>query len=193
MPRSRVMTSLASSRRPIWARHAARKRHALRSGVGEHIGQRPQPQPRLAGHREPAPGQQRPDLSHRPRDGGAVHPVQQRHRGVRKLEPQDHQGDDHPVRERQLMVRACALGAQPVPAAPVSQPRLLLRQPRLGEPSISLPSLRRGRPVQIRCDKAARAHPDDTSRSFRAAAHVPGIDTPQSPSTAQTSYRAPSR
>jgi hypothetical protein len=59
--------------------------------------------------------------------------------------------------------------------------------------SISLPSLRRGRPVQIRCEKAARAHPDDTSRSFRAAAHVPGTDTPQSPATSLMSYRAPRR
>jgi hypothetical protein len=33
--------------------------------------------------------------------------------------------------------------------------------------------------VQIRCDKAAQANPDDTSRSFRAAVHIPGSDTPQ--------------
>ena len=58
---------------------------------------------------------------------------------------------------------------------------------------ISLPSLRRPIPVQIRCDRAARAHPDSTSRSFRAAVHIPGTDTPQSPATPQTSYRAPSR
>jgi hypothetical protein len=107
--------------------------HALGSGVGEHIGQRPQPQPGLARHREPAPGQQRPDLSHRAGDGGAVHAVEHRQRGVRQLEPQDHQRDDHPVREHQLMVRACAFGAQPVPPAAAPQPRLLLRQPRPGE------------------------------------------------------------
>ena len=58
---------------------------------------------------------------------------------------------------------------------------------------VSLPSLRRPIPVQIRCDKAVRAHPDSTSRSFRAAAHIPGIDTPQSPATPQKSYRGPSR
>jgi 8-oxo-dGTP diphosphatase len=40
---------------------------------------------------------------------------------------------------------------------------------------------------------AARAHPDDTSRSFRAAAHISGTDTPQSPATPRTSYRAPGR
>src|SRR5262249_50311718 len=49
--------------------------------------------------------------------------------------------------------------------------------------SISLPSLQREIPVQIRCDKAARAHPDDTSRSFRAAAYVADNDTPRSPIT----------
>ena len=56
---------------------------------------------------------------------------------------------------------------------------------------ISLASVRRRIPVQIRCDKAMRAHLDDTSRSFRAAAHVPGTDTPQTPATPQKSYRAP--
>ena len=45
------------------------QRHALGGGVGEHIGQRAQPQPGLAGHREPAGGQQRPDLSYRAGDG----------------------------------------------------------------------------------------------------------------------------
>jgi len=38
-----------------------------------------------------------------------------------------------------------------------------------------------------------RAHRDDTSRSFRAAARVCGTDTPQSPATPQKPYRAPSR
>jgi len=48
---------------------------------------------------------------------------------VRQLEPHDDQGDDHPVRERQLMVWACAFSPQPVTAAPVPQPRFLLGQP----------------------------------------------------------------
>jgi hypothetical protein len=96
--------------------------HALGGGVGEHIGQRPQPQPGPARHREPAGGQQRPDLPGRAGDGRAVHPVEECQRGVRKLEPHDDQGGDHPVGERQLVVWACAFGAQPVPAAPVPQP-----------------------------------------------------------------------
>ena len=86
---------------------------ALGGGVGEHVGQRAQPQPGLAGHGEPAGGQQRPDLAHGAGDGGAVHPVKHRQRGVRELEPQDDQGGDDPVGERQLVVRARALGAQP--------------------------------------------------------------------------------
>jgi hypothetical protein len=58
-----------------------------------------------------------------------VHPVKHCQRGVRELEPQDHQRDDHPVRERQLMVRARAFSPQAIPAAPVPQPRFLLGQP----------------------------------------------------------------
>ena len=52
--------------------------HTFGGGVGEHIGQRAQPQARLAGYREPAGGQQWPDLPDRPGDGGAVHPVEHR-------------------------------------------------------------------------------------------------------------------
>ena len=75
---------------------------------------------------------------------------------MRELEPQDHQRDDHPVREHQLMAWACAFGAQPVPAAPVPQPRLLLRQPRLGELFDQLAEL------------AARQAGADTMRQGRA-------------------------
>jgi len=60
---------------------------------------------------------------------GAVHPVEHCQRGVRQLEPQHHQGGDHPVSERQFPVWACTFGAQPVPPTPRPQPRLLLRQP----------------------------------------------------------------
>ena len=108
--------------------------HALGRGVREHVAQGAQPQPRLAGHGEATRRQQRPDLVHRPGDGGAVHPVKQRQGGVRELEPQHHQGGDDPVGERQLTVRARALSAPPVPAtAPLPQPRFLLGCPRAGQ------------------------------------------------------------
>jgi hypothetical protein len=44
---------------------------------------------------------------------------------------------------------------------------------------ISQPSRPRLIPAQIRSDKAVRANPDDTSRSLRTAARVPGTDTPK--------------
>jgi geranyl diphosphate 2-C-methyltransferase len=107
--------------------------YPLGGGVGEHVRQGAQPQPGLAGHREPAGGQQRPDLVHRPGDGRPVHLVEDRQRRMRQLEPQDDQGGDHPVRERQLMTRARACGAQPVMAPALPQPRLLPGQPRRGQ------------------------------------------------------------
>jgi len=54
------------------------------------------------------------------------------------------------------MARACTFGAQPVPAAPVPQPRFLLRQPRLGELLDQLAEL------------AARQAGADTMRQGRA-------------------------
>jgi transposase len=58
---------------------------------------------------------------------------------------------------------------------------------------MSMASLVRLIPVQIRFDKAMRASPDDTSRPSRTAVHVPGNDTPQLPVTPHGPYRAPSR
>jgi hypothetical protein len=58
---------------------------------------------------------------------------------------------------------------------------------------MSLASLVRLIPVQIRFDKAMRASPDDTSRPSRTAVHVPGNDTPQLPVTPHAPYRAPRR
>ena len=95
---------------------------------------------------------------------GAVQPVEQREGGVRELEPQVNQGDDDPVGERQLMVRACALSAQPVAAASAARSRdscCAAHGP--ASSAISLPSGGGGSPVKIRCDKAARPHLDDTS------------------------------
>ena len=167
--------------------------HAPRRRVGEHVRQGAQPQAGLARHGEPAGSQQRPDLPDRAADGGPVNPVQLREGRVRELEPQVNEGDDDPVGEHEVVVRACAGRAsrswsrrsrsRASPAA-VHGP---------ASSAISLPSVRRRIPVKIRCDKAARAHLDDTSRSFRAAARVHGTDTPQSPATPQKFYRAPNR
>ena len=55
--------------------------HALGGGVSEHVGQRLRPG--LAGHREPALGQQRPDLPGRAGDSAVVHAVEHRQRGPR--------------------------------------------------------------------------------------------------------------
>ena len=71
---------------------------------GEHLRQAPKAQAGLAGDREPAPRQQRADLMDGAGDGGAVHPVQHRQGLVGQLEAQDHQGDQHPVGEDQLVV-----------------------------------------------------------------------------------------
>jgi len=70
-----------------------------------------------------AASQQWADLAHRPGDGGAVHPVHHRQRGVRDLQPQHRQGDQHPVGEHQVVAAASALGALPVPAAAAAQVR----------------------------------------------------------------------
>jgi len=75
-------------------------------GVGEHIGQGAQPHPGLAGHREAARGQQRPDLADRAGDGGAVHAVQHRQGLMWQLEAQADQGDQHPIGEDQPVVGA---------------------------------------------------------------------------------------
>ncbi len=83
---------------------------------------------------------------HGPGDGGAVHLVKQRESGVRELEPQHDQGGDDPVGERQLMGRACALGAQPGMTPALTQPGLLLRQPRAGQLLNQLAQTRAGEP-----------------------------------------------
>jgi hypothetical protein len=108
--------------------------HTLGGGVGEHIGQRAQPEFGLAGHGERTLGRQRPDLVHGPGDRGAVHLVEQGHRSVRQPEPRDDQRRDDPIDEHQLAGRARALGAGPVPA-PTTDPRpgLLPRLPRIGQ------------------------------------------------------------
>jgi hypothetical protein len=81
-------------------------------GVGEHIGQRGKPHPSRGGVSPPS--QQRADLGHGPGHRRAVHPVHHRQRGVRDLQPQHREGDQHPVGEHQLMARASALRAATV-------------------------------------------------------------------------------
>ena len=66
--------------------------NTLRGGVGEDVGQRVQTQSRLARDSEAPGSEERADLMDGPRDGGAVHAVEDGEGGVRKLEPQDHQG-----------------------------------------------------------------------------------------------------
>ena len=107
--------------------------HALGRGIGEHVGQRAQPQPGLAGHGEATRRQQRPDLTDGPGDRRAVHPVKQREGGVRELEPQHDQGGDDPVGERQLAAWARAFSTQPGMAAAPAQAGLLLGCPRVGQ------------------------------------------------------------
>ena len=112
---------------------------------------------------------------------------------MRELEPQENEGGDNTVGERQVVVQAGAGGPLALVSPAAAQPDFPGFHPGAGQLADRLASVRRRSPVQIRCDKAVRAHLDDTSRSFRAAAHVPGADTPQTPAMPQKSYRAPSR
>lgn len=50
-----------------------------------------------------------------------------------ELEPQDHQGGDHPVGEDQLMAGSAALGAQPLMTSAFAQPGFFPRHPRTGQ------------------------------------------------------------
>ncbi len=100
-------------------------------GVGEHVGERAEP-PALGGGVSPA-GQQRPDLPHGAGHRAAVHAVHLRQRGVRDLQPQHRQRDQHPVGEDQLVAPAGAVGAAPVSAPPPAKVRLPARHPRAGQ------------------------------------------------------------
>ena len=64
-----------------------------------------------------------------PGDGGAVDAVEDRQSRVRKLEPQDHQGGDHPIGENQLMAGPAAFGPQTLVTSTFTQPRVLPRHP----------------------------------------------------------------
>ena len=100
-------------------------------GAGEHVGQGGQPLALRGGI--PPPGQQRPDLPHGAGHRGAVHAVHHRQRGVRDLQPQHRQRDQHPVGEHQLMIPAGACRPAALAAAAAAQVRLPARLPRAGQ------------------------------------------------------------
>jgi hypothetical protein len=66
-------------------------------------------------------------------NGGAVHPIQHRQGLVGQLEAQDHQGDQHPVCEDQLVVGPGAGGTPTRVAAALVQGALVGGGPRVGE------------------------------------------------------------
>ena len=100
-------------------------------GVGEHVGQGGKPLA-LRGGVSPV-GQQRPDLVHGAGHRGPVNPEHDRQGGVRDLQPQDRQRDQHPVGEHQLMAAPGALRAAALLAAAAAQVRLPPRLPRAGQ------------------------------------------------------------
>ena len=61
----------------------------------------------------------------------------------------------------------CAFGAQTVPAAPLPQPRFLLRQPRPGEFFYQLAQRAAWQAGADTMRQGRAGHPDDTSRSLR--------------------------
>jgi hypothetical protein len=98
---------------------------AAGGGAGAQVGEGLQPDPGLAGDGEPAGGQQRADLVNRAGERGPVNPVQPGQRLARELEPQVNKGDDDPVGERQVVVRAGAGGALALVPAAAEQPVFL--------------------------------------------------------------------
>jgi hypothetical protein len=64
---------------------------------------------------------------------GAVHPVRLRQGGVRELEARHDQGDDHPVDEHQLVVRAGSWRAPTVVTSAFTRPPLPRGRPGVGE------------------------------------------------------------
>src|SRR6266545_178514 len=105
----------------------------LRRGVGEHVGQGPKAHAGHAWDGEAAAGQQGSDLVDGAGDGGAVHPAQHRQGLVGQLEAQNHQGDQDPIAEDQLMAGAGAGGAAAWVAAAGAQRALVGGGPRVGE------------------------------------------------------------
>ncbi len=117
-------------------------------GVGEHVGERGKPLA-LGGGVSPA-GQQRPDLPHGAGHRAAVHAIHLRQRGMRDLQPQHREGDQHPVGEHQLMAPPGALRAAALPAAALTQVRLPPRRPRAGQLGYHLAQVMAGDPGEGR-------------------------------------------
>lgn len=102
-------------------------------GVGHHVGQGPKAHAGHAWDGEAALGQQGSDLVDGAGNGGAVHPVQHRQGLVGQLEPQDHQGGQHPIGEDQLVVGAGTGGTLAWVAAALLEGALVGGGPRVGE------------------------------------------------------------
>jgi hypothetical protein len=107
--------------------------HPAGVGVGDHVGQRPQPQAGLVWHGKATASQQRPDLADGAGDGRAVHAKQHRQGLVRELQAQVDQGHQHAVAEGQPVVGAGAAGAAAPMATAVGQPGLVLGGPGAGQ------------------------------------------------------------
>jgi hypothetical protein len=75
------------------------QRHAFVGGVGEHVGEGPQAY--RGRHREPAAGQQRPDLPDRPGHGATVHLERHGQGFVRHAQTQMRQRHQDPIGEAQ--------------------------------------------------------------------------------------------
>ncbi len=79
-----------------------------------------------------------------------MHVIHLRQRGVRDLQPQYREGDQHPVGEHQLMAAAGAVGAAAVSAPPLTQVRLPARLPRAGQFGYHLAKVMTGDPGEGR-------------------------------------------
>jgi hypothetical protein len=134
-------------------------------GVGDHVGQGPQAQARLAGDGEAAGGQRRPDLVDGAGDGGAIHPVQHRQGLVRELEAQNHEGHQDPVAEDQPVAGSASFGTLPQVTSALLQRALVGGRPWACEFGDQRAKVCRESPVKQGWDRAARTHADVDTRA----------------------------
>jgi hypothetical protein len=123
---------------------------AFAGGVGDHVGQGPQPHAGPAGDREAPRGKQRAQLMDRAGDGGAVDLVQHGHGVVGQLQSQDDEGGQQPVAEDQPVVGAGAGAAPPRVAAALPQGTLVGGGPRVGQLDGQLGEVLPGQPGAAR-------------------------------------------